>query len=203
MKVLTKDNAIIEIEQTPNLDLTITPGRPWGGPRSPQPPWENSCIAAQNFTLEAPDQVAYDQRMGLQSKKYLTTIRASDCQWIVDRIRDQITGKVVIELGAGIGVMATALAGLARHVYALEADPMWSWVFARHLYQSKPTNLTYILDRAENLVDIIKADVAICLTGSDDVNLRALCERFAPVVFMPWQDWNDGKAVTHWMERHG
>ncbi len=176
-----------------------TSSRPWNdNPRDPKPPWEQDCVAVQSCTLEAPDQVEYDKRIGLRSKKFLTIIRPSDAVWIVKRVAAAIAGKVVVEVGAGVGVMATALAAHAKHVFAIEADPMWSWTFARHMYQTKPANLTYILDNAENLLGVLKADVAICVTGSDEVNLRRICEGFAPQVFMPWQDWNDGKAVSQW-----
>ncbi len=190
----------VVISGSPNLSVEA---RPWDGPEDPVQPWENDVLGAQSVTLGAEDQVAYDERVGVRSKKYLTVMRPSHATWIVDRVKEHIADKVVVEIGAGIGVLATALAAHARHVYAIEADPMWSFVFARHLYTSKPTNLTYILDAAENMIDMLKADVAICVTGSDEVELRALCERFAPVVFMPWQDWNDGKAVARFAGHMG
>jgi hypothetical protein len=187
----------IAITSTPNLSVSV---EPWNDttPDPPQP-WESTCVGVQSTTLQADDQTAYDERMGLKSKKYLTMMRPSDAKWILDKVRDRITGKTVVEIGAGIGVLAVALAAHASRVYAIEADPMWSFVFSRYLYQAKPTNLTFILDRAENLVDVIKADVAICVTGSAEDQLRELCSRFAPEVIMPWQDWNGGKAVVrHW-----
>lgn len=194
--VLDRDGNAVTLEMTPNFDIEV---KPWDEhPRDEPWPWERQLVGIQSVTLEAPDQCAYDARMGLTSKKYLTMIRPSDARWIIDRVREQIAGKVVVELGAGIGVMAIALAAHAKRVFAIEVDPMWSWAFSRFLYREKPANLTFVLDRAENLVDVIRADVALVVTGSAEVELRALAERFAPVVIMPWQDWNDGKAVTRW-----
>jgi protein-L-isoaspartate O-methyltransferase len=192
----------VEVIDLPDGLQGIPRAEPWyAHPRDPLQPWESQCLFFQSATLEAPDQLAYDERMDLHSKKYLTIIRPSDALWIIDKVKERIAGKVVVEVGAGIGVLATALAGHASHVYAIEADPMWSWVFARYLYQNKPSNLTYILDAAENLVDVIEADVAICVTGSAEVLLRDLCGRFAPEVIMPWQDWNEGRAISKWGRR--
>lgn len=185
--VLDGSGNVVELQQTPNLDIVTT------SPREPAA-WERTCLGVQSATLDAPDQRAYDARAGLRSKRYLTMLAPHDAQWIVDRVRDRIAGKVVVELGAGIGVLAVALASHAKRVFAIEADPMWSWVFSRWLYRSKPNNLTFIMDMAEHLTDVIKADVAIVVTGSDEERLRATAERFAPEVIMPWQDWNGGKA---------
>ena len=138
---------------------------------------------------------AYDKRMGILSRHHLTVNQPIDTTWIVDRVKERIAGKTVVELGAGTGYLACALAEHAKHVFAIEVDVRWSWEFAERLYQTKPRNLTWIFDRAENLVDIIRADVAIVVTGSDEIWLRELARKFAPDVCMPWQDWNGGKAV--------
>lgn len=187
---------VVEVLTLPNLTLAerIYPVRG----RGPREPWESDIVGAQNSTLEAPDQVAYDERMGLHSKKYLTVIRPSDARWMLERLVPRITGKVVVEIGAGIGVLACAMATHAKRVYAIEADPMWGWAFARHLYKHKPTNLTYILDVAENLTTDIVGEVAVVVTGSDEENLRRLANKFAPEVIMPWQDWKGGVAVAQW-----
>ena len=102
---------------------------------------------------------------------------------------------MVVEIGAGVGVLALELAKYAAHVYAIEADPVWSFAFARHLYSVKPPNLTWIMDRAENLVNVISGSVVIVVTGSDEEALRELAGQFGPEVIMPWQDWNENKAV--------
>ncbi|MND07762.1 hypothetical protein D3C83_299780 [compost metagenome] len=41
----------------------------------------------------------------------------------------------------------------------------------------------------------LRVDVAIVVTGSDEVWLRQLAEKMAPTVIMPWQDYNGGKAM--------
>lgn len=123
-------------------------------------------------------------------------IRPEDTAWILDKIRERIEGRTVVEIGAGIGVLAVEMAKVAKHVYAIEAYPAWGEIFARHLLKRKTANLTFIIDAAENLTELIKADVAVCVTGSDDVWLRSVCGWFAPEVIMPWQDYRGGRAIV-------
>ena len=187
IEILDAEGKPVRITATPNLELVVD-----------DIPMDlvDRCVGVQSVVLGSADQVAYDERMGIHAKHYLTMVGTADARWILDKIADCIAGKTVVEIGAGVGVLAIALAGKAKHVYAIEADPCWSFVFARYLYRGKPTNLTYILDRAENLVDVIKADVAIVVTGSDADNLRELAGKFAPEVILPWQDYRDGRAVV-------
>lgn len=158
----------------------------------------NTSLFVQSTIEGAADRNAYDERAGVRSKHYLTILDPRDTDWIVARVRDRIAGRVVVEIGAGVGVLACEIARYARRVFAIEADLGWTWTFARHLYQIKPANLTFIADSADNLVDVLRADVAIVVTGSDEDNLRALAGRFAPEVILPWQDWNDGRAIVGW-----
>jgi phosphoserine phosphatase len=83
-------------------------------------------------------------------------------------------------------------------VFAIEADVRWSWQFAEKLYETKPRNLTWIFDRAENVADVLKlhTDVAIVVTGSDDIWLREIAAKMADDVILPWQQYNGGKAVV-------
>lgn len=178
------------IEDLPLEDFR--PVRPYGGPGAP---WEPEAVGMQSTFGSSQTEADYDRLHGIQSKHWLTIIRPEDATWIIERLGDRIVDKVVVEIGAGIGVLAVAMAKKARHVYAIEASPSWGVVFARHMFREKPTNLTWILDRAENLTHLIRADIAIVVTGSDADGLRELAARFAPDVCMPWQDWNDGKAV--------
>jgi len=155
-------------------------------------------VGIQSVIEDSVDRIAYDERMNVHSKHHLTMLHREDTDWIISRVRDRVAGKDVVEIGAGIGVLSCELARYARRVFAIEVDPAWSWAFTRHLYTAKPDNLTWIFDRAQNLVGIIDADVAIVVTGSDEVYLRELAARFAPDIILPWQDWNDGKAIVGW-----
>lgn len=160
------------------------------------PNLERELIGVQSSLLDCADQKTLDAAHDIRSKHYITVVRPDDATWIIEKIRDRITGRVVVEIGAGVGVLAAEMAKIARHVYAIEIDPAWTYLYTRYVYKAKRPNLTWIMDRAENLVGIIKADVAIVVTGSDEEALRALAGRFASEVFLPWQDWNDGKAVV-------
>ena len=142
----------------------------------------------------ADDRKEYDIRVDVESKHFLTVTRPEDAIWIIAKLGERLIDKTVVEIGAGVGVFAMQAAAIAKHVYAIEADPAWSWTFVRDLYQKKPRNLTWILDCAENLVGIIRADLAIVITGSAEDYLRELASEFAEDVCMPWQDWNDNKA---------
>lgn len=143
----------------------------------------------------AAEKRSYDERHGIAAKPYLTIQTMAHTDWIMARIRDDIASRIVIEIGAGSGILSIAMAAAAKHVYAIECDPAWTSKFAGRAYKEKPINLTWILDRAQNLVDIIDADVAIVSTGSDEDHLRELAGLFAPTVIMPWQDWNNNKAL--------
>jgi hypothetical protein len=160
------------------------------------------AVSMQSTFGESAAEERYDAAHGVQSKHWLTILRPEDAVWIVERLGQRIIGKTVVEIGAGIGVLAIEMSKVAKRVFAIESDPKWGVVFARHMYRNKPTNLTWILDSAESVVDLIRGDIAVVVTGSDEVNLRALAARFASDVAMPWQDWNGGKAVVrgwrHW-----
>jgi hypothetical protein len=154
------------------------------------------AVALQSTFGDSKLEARYDDRHGIASKHWLTILRPEDATWIVGRLGDRLVGKTVVEIGAGMGVLAVEMARVAKRVFAIEADPKWGLAFVRYMYRDKPTNLTWILDRAQNVVDLIRTDLAVVVTGSDEVNLRELAGRFAPDVAMPWQDWNGGKAIV-------
>jgi hypothetical protein len=161
-------------------------------------PIQHTALAIQSLVGDSDDERAHDQRTGTRSKHYLTMLSREDTDWIVVHLRDRIRGKDVIEIGAGVGVLACELAKHARRVFAVEADPGWNWAFVRHLYRHKPNNLTWIFDNAQALVGLLHVDVAVVVTGSDSANLRTLGGQFAPDVVLPWQDWNGGKPISGW-----
>jgi ribosomal RNA adenine dimethylase len=194
--------------------------RPYGGPGAP---WEPECLGLQSVIGDSPLQWAWRQRMGIAARHYLTVVRPEDADWILQKLAGRYEGKTVIEIGAGIGVLAARLAERARHVYAIEADPSWNLVYAKYggraesdwdaassdlpeelarvvprSYHTTAINLTWIFGRAQDMVGQLRGDLAICVTGSDEAALRELAGAFAPDVCMPWQDWRDGKATVQW-----
>lgn len=92
----------------------------------------------------------------------------------VQKLIPDITGKTVVEIGAGVGMLALQMARYAKYVWAIEADPSWSWVFTEHLYRLKPPNLTWIFGRAQDLIGSLYADVAVIYTRSDLKGMGAI-----------------------------
>lgn len=137
----------------------------------------------------------FRRRHGIKAARILTVMREEDGAWMMERLEPIIASRVVVEIGAGCGTLALMMARVAKHVFAIEADIGFTKQFLvkAHL---KPTNLTWIFDTAQSMVPLLKADVSVVVTGSDEDALRVLAGQFAQTVVMPWQDWNKGKAVV-------
>lgn len=123
----------------------------------------------------------YHARHGTKTAGILTVFDDEHAALIVDYLRDRIEGKIVVEVGAGIGLLACHLATVARRVYAIEVDPAWTSTFLACLYAHKPPNLTFIFGRAEDAPPLV-ADVALFCTLSGHEALYRAASRFAPVV---------------------
>lgn len=124
---------------------------------------------------------AYHARHGTKSAGILTVIDDEKASMIVEYLRPRIAGKVVVEIGAGIGLLACHLADVAAKVYAIEVDPNWTSCFLVALYERKPANLTFIFGAAEQAPPF-SADVAIFCTHSGHAAMHAAGQRFAPEV---------------------
>lgn len=109
----------------------------------------------------------------------ITVYDTSKCQQIVTKIASRIAGKIVIEVGAGLGLLSIAMATIAKQVYAIEVDPAWSWGFTEVLYDVKPPNLTFIFGKAETMIDILYGDVAVIVTRSGHVEMQAVAHKLA------------------------
>src|SRR5512146_135336 len=84
----------------------------------------------------------YHQRHGTESACILTVYDDERAGLIVDYLRPRIEGKTVVEIGAGIGLLACHIATVARRVYAIEVDPAWTSCFLGLAYQQKPKTLS-------------------------------------------------------------
>lgn len=124
----------------------------------------------------------YHARHMTSSLGVLTVLSEYDARQIVKPLRRDILGKTVVEIGAGVGYCALMLARYATKVYAIESDPAWSWMFTHHLYERKPSHLTWIFGRAEEVADSLRADVAIIVTRSGHAEMQAVARRMAPRV---------------------
>lgn len=137
--------------------------------------------AVHELDGQDPAKCAYHERHEIQSAGILTVTDDDTADLIAQHLHDRIVGKVVVEIGAGIGLLACHLAGVARKVYAIESDPRWTETFLMWLYAEKPKNLTFIFGTAEDAPPF-SADVALFCTHSGHAALYAAASRFAPVV---------------------
>lgn len=124
----------------------------------------------------------YSARHDIDAAQILTVTDDDTAATIAHHLRPRIEGKVVVEIGAGIGLLAIHMADYAKRVYAIEASPPWATVFMMTLLFKKPKNCTFILGAASEVSDSIAADVALFCTHSDAAGMRKECEAFAPVV---------------------
>lgn len=123
----------------------------------------------------------YHTRHGTESQVILTNYDDEHAALVTGFLEDRIAGKVVVEIGAGIGLLACHMATVASRVYAIEVDPAWSSTFVWTLYARKPKNLTFIFGAADEAPHIA-ADIALFCTHSGRDSLRRAASRFAPTV---------------------
>lgn len=122
----------------------------------------------------------------IQSLAILTICSPYEATREVDQFAHRIRGKTVIEIGAGVGFLAMEMARFAKRVYAIEADPAWTWVFTECLYQKKSPNLTWIFGTAESVSDWLRGDVAVIYTRSGIKAMEAQAAKMCPIaIFGP------------------
>ncbi len=125
---------------------------------------------------------AYSERHGIASAAVLTVLDDNHAMIIAERLRPRIEGKTVVEIGGGIGLLALHLGHVAKRVYCIEANAMWSWTFAAMLLEAKPKNVSYLFGAADEFIGMLKADVALYCTHSDVAGMGLVAAQFAPVV---------------------
>lgn len=124
---------------------------------------------------------AFAERHGIAAAPNLTITDDETASLIVARLEPRIAGKTVVEIGGGIGLLALHMATVAKRVYCIEGNPMWSFTFAELLLKRKPKNLSYLFGAADEFVGAIRGDVAIVCTHSGLSSMMATAKRFAPV----------------------
>lgn len=134
------------------------------------------------------DAMAYHDRHGTMSLQILTQCNPRAARETARLWADEIKGKRVVEIGAGVGFLAIEMAQIARSVFAIESDPAWSWVFTHSLYRHKPKNLTWIFGSAESVSDWLNGDVAVIVTRSGVQAMRDVAFKMCPRVIMPGLD---------------
>ena len=118
-----------------------------------------------------------------------------DAKKKIGAIAERIRGKRVVEIGAGVGFLAVEMAKHAKTIVAIESDPAFSWIFAKHLYSQKPDNLTWIFGNAQNFRDSYiaaeQAEVAVIFTRSGIDQMKSIGEKFADEVIMYYQEYEE------------
>lgn len=125
---------------------------------------------------------AYSERHGVNSAAVLTVLDDEAAGLLAEHLAPRIEGKTVVEIGGGIGLLAMHMGMIARRVYCIEANPMWSWTFAQVLLANKPRNVSFLFGAADEFLGAIKGDVAIYCTHSDVTGMGLVAAQFAPVV---------------------
>lgn len=124
----------------------------------------------------------YSRRHGIQSQAVLTVYDDEIAGLIAAHLAPRIEGRVVVEIGGGIGLLAFHLGLYAKRVYCIEANPMWSWTFAQCLLAKKPKNVSYLFGAADEFIGRIRGNVALFCTHSDVSGMKRLGEMFADTV---------------------
>jgi tRNA G37 N-methylase Trm5 len=124
---------------------------------------------------------AFAERHGIVAAPNLTVLDDEIAGLIVARLEPRIAGKTVVEIGGGIGVLSLHMAMVAKRVYCIEANPMWSLAFAELLLKRKPRNLSYLFGAADEFVGVVRGDVAIVCTHSGLASMMSTAKQFAPV----------------------
>ncbi|MHC2462498.1 hypothetical protein [Bradyrhizobium embrapense] len=124
---------------------------------------------------------AFAERHGIRAAANLTVVDDEVASLIVQRLEPRIRGKTIIEIGGGIGLLSLHMASVAKRVYCIEANPLWTFTFAELLLHRKPKNLSFLFGAADEFADAIRGDIAIVCTHSGLSSMMATARRFAPV----------------------
>ncbi len=125
---------------------------------------------------------AYSERHGVASAAVLTVLDDNHAMFIAERLRPRIENKTVVEIGGGIGLLALHLGHIAKRVYCIEANPMWSWTFVECLLHQKPRNVSFLFGSADEFLGSIRGDLAVFCTHSDVKGMSFVAAQFAPIV---------------------
>ena len=128
------------------------------------------------------DSMNYSERHGINAQAVLTVHDDETGGLIAEHLAPRIEGKTVVEIGGGIGLLSLHMGIIAKRVYCIEANPMWSWTFAEVLLKTKPKNVSFLFGAADEFLGAIKGDVAIYCTHSDVHGMGLVAAQFAPVV---------------------
>lgn len=156
-----------------------------------KPEMLGACLDAIYQQLDGAEAVEeFHKRHMTSSCGVITVYTKEKVKFLVSLLAPEIQDKVVVEIGAGVGLLAIGMATIAKQVFAIESDPAWSWAFTKVLYDIKPPNLTFIFGRAETMVGKLMADVAIIITRSGHEEMQKVAKELAPKVIDIYKDFD-------------
>lgn len=126
--------------------------------------------------------MVYSDRHGIESQAVLTVTDDETASLIAERLAPRIEGKTVVEIGGGVGLLSLHMGLIAKRVYCIEANPLWSWTFAGKLLRVKPKNVSFLFGAADEFSGLIKADIAVFCTHSGIAAMKRAAAQFAPTV---------------------
>ena len=136
-----------------------------------------SCYEAMEGSDEAN---RYSELHGIDSLAILTVYDDETASLVASHLERRVRHKTVIEIGGGFGLLAMHLSEYAKHIYVVEANPVWTSVYVAFLHRHKPPNVTFIFGSAEELAGRVKGDLAIFCTHSDASGMREAGLMLAP-----------------------
>lgn len=125
---------------------------------------------------------AYARRHGIKAAAHLTVTDDETASLIAAHLAPRIEGRTVIEIGGGIGLLSLHLARIARRVYCIEANPLWSLSFVELLMKAKPANASFLFGAADEFVGTISGEVALFCTHSGVGPMTSVAKKLAPEV---------------------
>lgn len=124
----------------------------------------------------------YSERHGIKSAAVLTVTDDETADLLAESLAPRISGKTVVEIGGGIGLLSLHMGFRAKRVYCIEANPVWATTFLATLFAGKLSNVSYLFGSADEFAGSIRGDVALFCTHSGVDAMRTEAAKFAPVV---------------------
>ncbi|MGH7226661.1 MAG: hypothetical protein ACRELF_25880 [Gemmataceae bacterium] len=124
----------------------------------------------------------YRKRHGIESANILSIIAEPLADGVMARLGPEISGKVVVEIGAGTGLLGVRMGAVAKRVFCIEANPWWGLAFVHDLVARKPKNVSFLLGAAEEFEGIVHGDVAVFCAHIGVPSLAGTASKFAPKV---------------------
>lgn len=134
----------------------------------------------------------YADRHGVRASPQLTVTDDEVAEMLEPRIRDM----TVIDVGGGIGLLGLHMAEVAKRVIVIEANPVWAAAWIDLLHRRKPENLPFFFGSANQLSDLITADVAVITTHSDVSGMMSVASTIATIAIDFYGELIDGNPAA-------